>query len=306
MINAQLSTGLFGEYRLIVKRQNQIVRDTGWFKNLILDSGLDFFGNTSEPLSTSTAYYFCKVGTGSIAPSFGQTGLQNQIAEISLASVTITDPPPPPDYIIQHTAFYNFPIGGVLGTIAEIGVGWVSGSGSLFSRALILDGSGNPVTISLTPIDQLQVYYRLNFVPSATDFSGSFTVAGTTYTYTGRRANISGFVSYAYPKDFNGASGSDCIAYGTDFALGPITGFPTGTSLGTNTSKTFNNYITSNYYLDITYTWARPNANATGGIKGLVVNIYNGNNFQVLLNQGIPKNNTRILNLVIRNSWNRL
>lgn len=300
-MNAQLNTGLFGEYRIVVKRQDQTIQDTGWFKNLILNSGLDVLG--ADAPSEVQIFGWCKVGTGTTTPAITQTALQAQVAETSSDGLTVTSPVGP-DYICQKTFFYEFNIGQIVATIAEIGVGWMSGPGALFSRALILDGSGNPTTISLTSMDQLQVYYRINYVPSVDDFSSSFVIGATTYNYTGRHMNIGSFSPETYPQGFSGYN-STCSSYGTDFALGSITGGPSGTGLGSNSSKTVDTYIGGNYYLDITYTWNTTTGNG-GAIKGLVFNLAGGNMFQVELDQGIPKDNTKVLTITIRNSWNRI
>jgi hypothetical protein len=304
-MNANLSTGIFGEYRIIVKKKDQVVQDTGWFKNLILNSGLDFFGNVNEPLRNETAYRYCKVGTGTSTPIVTQTALDSQLGETAYDSYTTTSPVVSPDYINQNVAFYEFDIGQIVGTIAEIGVGWISGIGSLFSRALILDALGNPTTITLTSINQLQVYYRLNFVPSTTDFNGSFVIGSTTYNYTGRHSSILGFNPYAYPSAFNGFS-SSVASYGSDFTLEPITNNPGGTFAGSNSSKTLSTYISGNYYLDITYVWDTTTGNGTGGIKGFNVGLDGGNTFQIELDQAIPKDATKTLSITIRNSWNRI
>jgi len=305
-MNVQLNTGLFGEYRLVIKRNEQIVQDTGWFKNLILNSGLDFLGtNEPENVGLATGYQWCKVGTGSTAPAVTQTALVAQIAEANNFGPVVKTGPDSPNYIMQNTVFYQFEIGEIVATIAEIGVGWTSGVGSLFSRALILDESGNPSPITLTSIDQLQVYYRLNFVPFTTDFPGSFVIGTTTYNYTGRHAMIGAFDPFVIPRSFNGYL-SLARAYGTDFELGPITGLPTGTSLGLSSSKTVGSYTNGNYYLDITYTWEPDNGVGVGGIKGLDFDMTGGNYFQIELVNPIPKTNTQRLTLTIRNSWARI
>ena len=75
MIN--LHTGMKGFYRLEVRRHDGTVRETGVaqeFPNLILDSGLDLYGQQNGWLS------MCRVGAGSTPPAVTDTNLESQIS----------------------------------------------------------------------------------------------------------------------------------------------------------------------------------------------------------------------------------
>ena len=76
--NITLDAGLEGLYRLVVRdaRTDEVRRDTGWFKNLILDSGLNRLG-------TGTAVGYMQIGTGSTAPNVADVALATWAASTS-------------------------------------------------------------------------------------------------------------------------------------------------------------------------------------------------------------------------------
>lgn len=295
---------LHGEYRLVVDRGGKTIQDTGWFSNLILNSGLDFLGTFDSGGSVFEATNYCKVGTGTGAPLPTQTALEAQVASVAYFSAPTKVNSGSPDYISEQTTYYQFPIGAVVGNIGEIGVGWLTGVGNLFSRARILDGSGNPTTISLTSIDQLRAYYRVHVVPDTTDFNGSLTIGSTVYNYTGRRAAIGGFDPNLYGGFVLYGRISSCSAYGSDFALGPITGNPTGTSAGSGVAS-YGTYNSGAYYLDSTFTWDTGSANI-GGLKGFYLDLGGSSYFQIELDAVVPKDDTKTFSMTFRNSWMRL
>jgi hypothetical protein len=153
-----------------------------WFPNLITNAGLDLLGTTGLTYVTT----YCRVGSGNTAPANTDTALVSQVAAsntVQGAAVTGVN---------RSGAFYSFrrstirfTAGTATGTLAEVGVS-ATVSGSLFSRALILDGGGSPTTITVLADEVLDVTYELRVYPTLTDATGTVTIAGVTYDWTAR------------------------------------------------------------------------------------------------------------------------
>lgn len=186
--HAVVHNRLAGEYRLVKTHAatGDVTQDTGWFDNLILTSGFNSWVANENNLGT------CFIGTGTSAPSAGQTSLQAQAASSSTVVDGLGDDPPYDGrpYSSWMRA-WRFNTGALNGTYTEVGVGQ-SGS-NLFSRALIVDGSGNPASLSVGPTERLDIYYRVRrYVPLGLSSSGSVSLLGATRNYTVRAMNLQG------------------------------------------------------------------------------------------------------------------
>lgn len=155
-----------------------------WFPNLITDAGLDFLGTTG----VTPVQGFCRVGTGNTAPANTNTAL---VAQVAVSSTLQAE-----TYGVNRTGtFYGWrrrtirfaagSMGGSAVNLAEVGVS-PAAAGSLFSRALILDGGGTPTTISIQPDEVLDVTYELRIYPVLADATGTVTIASVVYNWTAR------------------------------------------------------------------------------------------------------------------------
>ena len=118
---------LGGFFRVQLRRKSGSLKyDTGWFNNLITDQGMDFYGNSTgfiDGNGNGGAPTWCCVGTGTSAPSVGDTALVAPLAVQGFTTSTI------PSYIAGPPAYsfqscnWAFPLGTVLGNISEIGAG---------------------------------------------------------------------------------------------------------------------------------------------------------------------------------------
>lgn len=309
MINLQAK--LEGEYRLVITRGDGSVEDTGWFPNVILNQGLDRLGDSAG----IAIMRYAQVGSGNIAPAITQTSLQTYVAgglssPDSQASAFTNEGSP----LYRTTLTYTFVFtqGSVLGNITEVGCGWGSSGATLFSRALILDGGGSPTSITLVAIDQLTVYYRLRIAPVVTDTTGSVTLNSISYNYTMRIAQVSSFAMVQFllnsSSNFSMAAASGFTPYPAGSVLGPITGNPTGIS-GTSGTATTSTYSPGTYYRDSTFTFSNVQGNVAGGIQCIRFTwpqSYSVINFQTRFDTPIPKDNTKVLTLVLRYSWARV
>jgi len=309
MIHINTKVALSGEYRLVVKRNGEEI-DTGWFKNLILNQGLDQLGTDNEVLAG-----YARVGTGTTAPAFTDTTLEAQVAasESGPDDTTIVNSGAP-NYTTLTTYEYTFTQGAVVGNISEVGVGWATTGATLFSRALIVDNVGTPTTITLTSIDQLIIYYRLNASQPTTDTTTSVTISSVSYPYTIRTGNAASFANigatFQYGYGFTKLNG--VTLYGDDAALGAITGTLSGTPIASSGSGgftfTYPAYTPGSYYRDSTFSVAVGTGNAVGGIGGIQLTwgAYNSSlQNQIVLPTPIPKTNTQVLTITQRFTWAR-
>lgn len=306
MINFE--TKLSGEYRLVIKRNGEEI-DTGWFKNLILNQGLDRLGTNNEVLLG-----YARVGTGTTAPVITNTTLEAQVAfsQSGPSGTPTVVNSGAPNYTTLTTYQYTFTQGAVTGNISEVGVGWATTGATLFSRALIVDGSGTPTTITLTSIDQLIIYYRLNASQPITDTTTAVTISSVSYPYTIRTAFAASFcASYStFWYGYNFTRLSAVLLYGNDAALGPITGSLSGTLIANSgngdVTFTYSAYTPGSYFRDSTLNVAVNKGNAAGGIGGITLTWSGGLLNQILLSTPILKTNTQVLTITCRFTWARL
>lgn len=160
-INIENKVG--ARFKLVVRKlDGTIARETDWFNNLVLDSGL-------ARMSVGVATEFIAVGTGNSTPVVGQTGLDNLLAFSSsvIASNSGNQLSTSPRYIWAQ-ATYRFAAGTATGNISEVGFGWTVGSSknNMFNRALIKDMGGSPTTITVLSDEVLDVVAELRHYPA--------------------------------------------------------------------------------------------------------------------------------------------
>lgn len=278
-------------------------RRTPWFDNIILDSGLNRWG-------TGTIINGAAIGTGSSAPASTDTGLQTETTYTTTSGtgsgiVAGTAP----NYNNTRTFSYRTTLGALNGNYSEVGVGWVSGS--MFSRALILDGGGSPLPITVTSSEQLDIVYQLSVYPPLVDIGPTtITISGVDYAVTGRAGNVTGTVqtggSAAWPV------GVITITKGTSDisnnvytgALGAITALPSGT-ISNTTSATTNAYVNNSLQRTGYASYGLTQGNVSGGIKSAISVWSSLAGFQYEFNPVIPKDGTKTLVLNYSITWAR-
>lgn len=161
-----------GEFQIIVKDSSgNIKTDTGFIRNLILNTGLDWFGNTQ--LKDSDRFHrVCLLGTGNSTPNNNQTKLDNAV----MASTYVQ----PANIRSRYDFTYNAQTDGDTYKICtnldyvytsdnkyvltEIGLSsnYVAlDDYNVLTRALILDDNGTLKPISVNAGDSINVRYRL-------------------------------------------------------------------------------------------------------------------------------------------------
>lgn len=163
---------LGGRFRAVVSKDaecRQVVADTGFFDNLITNTGMNRVGEVITNAQDSLASFVALcgrfvVGSGSSEPQFTDTALQNPIAFASANPVLNNASSNYERGWYEITVQHQFGQGQAAGNLSEIGIQHTGASGPLWSRALILDGQGNPTTITVLPADFLTCYYTLRIM----------------------------------------------------------------------------------------------------------------------------------------------
>ena len=316
-INAGITIGLQGFFRLFTTRDGIVTQDTGFFPNLITDQGLDWFGTVPPNFNVSNSQQLlgthCGVGVGNTTPAFTDTQLTSFTAMFPTTSgsnvegyTSSTYVAGPPSYW-SVTKTYTFATGAVVANIAEVGVGNTASADTqpkLFSHALILDGGGNPTTLPVTGADALTVVYEFRQYLDTTDNTYSMSIGATNYTGTYRRANINTPVSFLLQNigyDINNTNWARLNAFsGT---IGPITGQPAGTNLGLDTGRSKVAYISGTYFWSFSNTFNTATANGTIA-SFLTTNTVTGN-YQFSISPSLVKTSSFTLTINWNVSWIR-
>ena len=145
-----IKTTVKGSFSVQVIRAGKVIVDLPRQSNLILSTAMSVISGLGV---------YLHVGTGSTAPTYSDTSLENFLT--SANSPTWTDSPSVLNgsvYEKESSKIFTFALGSVVGNLSELGVA-LQASTSLQTRALFKDGVGDPTTIVVTALDQLVVTY---------------------------------------------------------------------------------------------------------------------------------------------------
>jgi hypothetical protein len=289
--------GLRGWYKLEAVGLDGRKRLLAEFPNLITTNGANMLGTGAGWDS------YCSVGSGNNPPALTDTALQTLVATTSSTNfVNHTNTTSSPPYFGNYTVQYAFAIGAAAGNLSEVGIGSASNGTSLFSRALILDGGGNPTTITVLSSEALYVTYSINQYVPLTDVTGSVVIAGVTYNYTIRAANATSSAWSIYGGDAGGIE----LYTSYNGSIGAITSSPSGTS-GSYSSIANNSYSTGSFTLSGAVTIGLTQSNLSGGISACYVVFGTSRGcrgqYQIGLSPAIPKDSSHVLTLNFSTSW---
>jgi hypothetical protein len=311
LLPLRLRPRIAGWYKLSARMLDGRVRPlTGWFPNLITNGGLDQLGQGGYP------FKFCVVGTGNTAPANTDTQLVAQVAATTNIVSAVRGASSSSPWYGTTTTTWQFATGAAAGNLAEVGCG--ATATGLFSRALILDGTGSPTTITVLSSEALDVTYQAQMYSPSADVPGSVVLNGVNYT-TNLRAAIANNPSWwALPTDQGGFGGigyygNPAYAYATQ-VLGAVTSNPSGTQYP-NDSGSRAGYIIGGYSNNITVGWGINAGNISGGIGSVMLQLSCGDDagfgtqgggaYQVSFTPVIPKDNTKVLSLTFQVNWGR-
>lgn len=311
IISANLRTGVEGHFRLEVLRSDGSVKeDTGFFRNLILNQGLD----NLFKMPAVRAYYFIQVGFGNGAPSVTDTALQSHAAGINSFSEYHNDPTgvvttSPRYYYDQATV--TFATGAVVGNVAEIGAASSNtGPNTLFSRALVKDSNGDPTTVSVLADEQLRVTYQLRWYIPEGEATGTLDLGEQVVKYA-IRASFNNRINntlFGRPYEaFGWLARNSWDAYAAGATLAPLgTAGPTGSSITigvTPAGAWQGSYVNGSFSRTCRATFSP--AQITSAIGGFHFNPTHVGPMQVVFDPPIAKTNTKRLSLDITSSISR-
>lgn len=309
--------GLSAEYRLITNKSKSglIVDDTGWFPNLITDSGLDYFSNSSG----NGAVQFIAVGSGNTPPSFTDTSLVSQVAQVNArnspstfsASINVDE------RCWEGVFTVSFLGGSAAGVISEVGAK-AGSSTNVTSRALVTDSMGNPTSIVVLPDEDLVVQYKVKVHQPTQDFE--FTVSGmdvlaracmidslnSTANYQGWASNLNPRTHLSFQHDTTSASGTSQYFNGYTGGIGAVNAAPSGTRLliANTDSGTLDPYVNGSHQRTARRTittsyWNGVEIRSIVWNAGIAV-------FQAEFDTPITKTNLQTLRFGFGASWGRV
>lgn len=304
--------------------EGSVLRESGKGKNLLLNSGFNFMGNNSSISITAVA------GTGNTPVLPTDTTLAS-FRGYTNTLVSLTKTPnstPNVDGYVTWTLVYRFTFNpGSLGStninIAEAGMATIGNpvsSTQLLSRGLLVDGSGNPTTVSLNAATEyLDLYWTVVFyIKAETTNTTTISVDGvdTIFSTTVRPVD---FLNAHPVKSWMNVSGTGFPTFGAGLRiysggnemgssralsgpLGTLTGIPTGNYADpSNASVSITApYTNGNFYRDFTLRWLPTNGNVSGGVGAVTVLLGNYFGFQVSYSPALPKISTKQLDLTYR------
>lgn len=223
-----------GEFRFEIMKNDEVLRQTEYSDNIILNQGLDFFGDDNG----SDMFMYCVIGAGNTIPDYTQTKLTSYIAATTgTTNETYANYSAPRDgnmFKTYRECVYEFSnLGDV--NIAELGLASAHSSSTnynLCTRALITDSLGNASVISLREDEVLRIFYRVWQVFTTDEVVSQVNVQdgdGNTVIYncTTRLANVNQSSTYGSNVGKIATSTSD-TAWGYSGSIAAITSSPSG------------------------------------------------------------------------------
>ena len=304
-VKVNVNSKVAGFYKLeavkLDKNSNETSRRllADWFPNLVTNGGLNRMGTAGDYLN------YCQVGSGSATPAFTDSALGAKIAHHSSATNTRGNLTISPYYCWERIVF-RFNEGVAAGNLSEVGVGWTN-TGTLFSRALILDGLGDPTTVTILSDETLDVTYEFRFYPKLTDDTGTVVFTGNiggTYDWIFRAADVDGnawtTTTQRLAMNFSAIGG----AWAGDGSIGAITGVPTGTAISGATTVA-QSYVSDSHEVKFDISAGLTALNHASGFKCMYFYMGIGV-FQIEFTPAIPKTSNDILTFKVKHSWGRL
>lgn len=278
---------------------------TGWMPNQILDEGRNIMASSSNWAGSGSK---CQVGTNNTTPSVSDTQLLGYVAGTSVIQAHSSGAQSSTPYYGWDLTTYRFGLGDAAGNLSEAGVGWNTADGPfLISRALIVDGTGTPTTVTVLGDEFLDVTYELRYYPPLVDVLGTVTLNGVQYDTITRAAAVT-----SWGQDVGAILGqkslfnTDWQAYDGD--LGTIIQAPSGTSAACDNDDQFNlAYSNNSYQIDMQCSTGPTGWNLGSGIRSIRIKT-NAGDFQTQFNATsggarVPKDTNFTMELVWRLSW---
>ena len=304
-MNLNCQVGVSGYFKLAAIRPDGTRRELAEFPNLITNNGMDQLGSGGGG-SYGIPFIFpiCKVGTGATTPAFTDSDLANAIATsgaIEGGTNSFVEAVGDTPAYWRPIKSWRFAVGAAPGTISEVGT--FDPNGQAFSRALVLDGSGNPTTVSVLADEVLDVTYEFRSYIDKTINSYTVSIGADTYTLQIMPCDISN----APPLHLANRSTSNNSMYAVAMesnVLGTVyQTIPSGGSSGSG-SCADQPYTSGTYYRDYRFTYDLSTGNFASGI-GSIQLTFSSTKMKVGFTPKVPKTNVKTFSITFRLSWAR-
>lgn len=288
-----------GYYKIVARNkdtnQERILAD--WFPNLITNNGLNMLN-----VGNNNAFGHCYVGSGNNPPLPTNSTLQSFVAAVAGGhGITETAQSTAP-YYGKAVRSFTFNPGGAVGNLSEVGVGNGLAGTNLFSRALIADAEGNPITITVLPDDYLTVLYELRLYPPEGITTATVTIAGVETEVTVQAINLTNTNAWM-PMQNAAYNNNICCNQAANVSLFN----PAGNGIGSVSYSSISSvglYVADNLYRDARISLGLNEANSATGIGAMNISTWVGQ-YKVTFNPPIVKDNTRTFSLDYRVAWGR-
>ena len=316
-----MKTGFAGELRCIVKKKDGItVQDTGYQKNMFLDTGLDFFGGDHG----DDIFAYCLIGSGNDAPEASQTQLISFVDVHTSIEAESSGSEPylfgDDEFKVWRSTTYRFE--GASGeSVSEVGLAseFVSEDDyHLCTRALIKSAEGEPITITLKEDEVLEITYRIwqifdledkEFSIKITDDIGGEKLYNAKCRLAGIGDEGAGYeakVGMVFAEDIESGSESyaDFFSYAGD--IGDVSSMPS-VDMGEASSVTLSDYVEGTYTRDMSIFFGLDDARLP--VRSILAPTTMGN-YQIQYgsqddDEPIPKSKNDTLTVPIRFTWAR-
>lgn len=292
--------GLF-KFEVYKAETDELVQQTDWFHNLVLDQGLD-------GMATRNWLSGCAVGTDSTAPDVKQTALGKQVATINNSTYWYgTYNKDGIAYASQRHKF-RFNAGTFNNTtLAEVAI--LMDNNKCWNRALITDENGKPTTITLLKDEYLDVTCEVRCYINMEDVAGSFKVVDKdgevlkVIDTIMRPAILNGYYMHTYLANwfnnnfYGSALSGQKIGKAGDAPISNYNRFIP------STSKSFS-YENGSYQYTKEITWGLNEANDINFFT-LFTSTHYVPTWQIGFSEAIRKSNTQTLTFKITISWDR-
>ncbi|NDY89732.1 hypothetical protein [Ideonella livida] len=297
-INIPVCFGVQGMICATVRDKfGNIKQQLEWFPNVITDAGLN-------SMATNSPHPQCHIGTGTATPAVTDSAYSNVAATAtsvfsSTSGVTTTAP-----YYGYTTQTWRFAAGAGTGNLTDV---WFGTATVPFSHALFKDSNGNPVTITKTAEDSLDVTYQRRVYVPTEDVVVPVTVNGVAAgSATIRAARCA---ESTYWSGSLAAISMSSNMWNYSGTLGAITGTPSGTVLSmssANWTYVATTYVANSLSRTWNVTWGLTQGNnATGGFRSIVHTITGLGTFQVEFPATLNKVSTNVLTYSVTATWSR-
>lgn len=292
----KLNTGVAGKFRMVAIKPDGTQRVLAdWFDNLILDIGLDQIGQRSSVVSR------VYVGADNTPPTVADTAMGDVIANTGSTTTSLSGNTTSAPYYGWRRLTFRFAAGAAEGEISEVGIGWDAATNYLFSRSLVKNSEGDPITVTVLGDELLDVTYELRLYAPTADVPFVFDLAGIERSCVARASSVTD-TAWQPLTQFNGVDAYSFSAHSG--VIGTVAQQPSGVGYPVSTGL-IAGYETGSFERNFTFTFPLDAANYAEGIKAFRLKTDYAGTFQFSVDPPIMKDANKILTINATVTWSR-